>query len=340
MTSTSNSIRLAIVGIHNQGIDHLEAIRDTDGIELTALCDTNRQLLEKVASDYSLRDIYLDEDLSHTAERSDVDALVIALPHHLHPMAVDLAVKEGKHLLKEKPLARTLSEAHVLARKVREAGLVMHTGVQRRHHSTYQRLGTALDGHRIKSASLEMTIAVPPRAERVDEPPTWRDDYRRSGGGVLIDLGYHGIDLMHYLVGPLEVLSCITLRGDIPCPPQVIEDDSRVWAVAGPSWVHMRFGRAAEKREHIVIDTDQGRFVANRESLHYQPAEGEQKLLHQSKRSWEDTMKEQFTTFRRAIEAGEVGTNDLPAQIPTMRFIENCYSQRVDQGFAALEGEI
>lgn len=330
-------LRIAIVGVNNQGIDHLEAILSLDGIELVALCDTSPQLLKKTARDYNLGDLHLDTGLETTAQRDDIDALVIALPHHLHPFAVDQAVKGGKHLLKEKPIARNLLEAHQMARQMRQAGLVLHTGVQRRHHATYQFLAAALQEHEVQSASIEITIAVPPRDPEEASPLTWRDDFHLAGGGVLIDLGYHGVDLMHFLLGPLELLSCVTRYKGRPCASEEVDDDARLWAVAGSAWISMHFGRGTQKKESLIIDTDKGRFLADRETVRFLPRTaadqfGPEEVLHKAERSWEKTLQEQFLTLQRTINSGDLSTNDIYEELPTMRFLEACYRRR-DQGF-------
>lgn len=337
MTPIKNPLRLAIVGVNNQGIDHLESIQRCDDVILTALCDQNPEILHETARRFDLQDVHLDTSLEKTCARHDVDALIIALPHHLHPFAVDEAVKAKKHLLKEKPLARTLSEAHQLAQKARQAGLILHTGVQRRHHSTYRFLKERLQDRQIHSASLQMTIAVAP-APSGSHPRTWRDDFQKSGGGALIDLGYHAVDLLHFLLGPMEVLSCVTTKNGLPSPAQTVEDDAKIWALAGPVWAYIHVGRSDQKREKLIIDTDQGRFIADREEVTLIHPQRQKKLLHRAERSWAETMKAQFSTLASAIRTGEQGKNDLHEQIPTMRFIEKCYARRIDQGFFLPDG--
>lgn len=329
-------LRLAIVGVNNQGIDHLESIQLCDDVVLTALCDHNQEILLQTAERYGLQQIHLDTSLEQTCAREDVDALIIALPHHLHRFAVQEAVKGKKHLLKEKPLARTLVEAHELSQKARSHGLILHTGVQRRHHSTYRFLHEQLQGRQIYSASLQMTIAVPPATE--GRPLTWRDDFKKSGGGALIDLGYHAVDLLHFLLGPMEMFSCMTTKNGVPCPLNAVEDDAAIWAVAGSAWVYIQVGRSDKKQEELLIDTDQGRYIADREAVFLIGHDGRKTLLHQAERSWAETMKAQFSTLARAVRTRNLTTNDLHEQIPTMRFIEKCYATRIEQGFFAADG--
>lgn len=333
-SETQQTLNVAVVGLNNQGIDHIEALAQSSRGRVAALCDVSEPLLEETAEQFDLGEVPRYTDLEQAVRDPQIDALAVALPHHLHPWAVDLAVEHQKHLLKEKPLARDIAEAHELARRARSAGIVLHTGVQRRHHSTYQFLRRQLSEREVRSASVEITIAVR-SADEADAPPrpkTWRDDFEKAGGGVLIDLGYHGIDLLHYLLGPLQLLSCVTEVDGRPCPADEVETDSAVWAVAGPAWIHMYYGRSDTKREAVIVDTDDGRFEANRERVLKHDGDGSVDLLHEASRSWSQTLLGQLETFHEAIENGESGTNDLHEQIPTMRFIESCYASRRREG--------
>lgn len=333
----SAPIRLAIIGINNQGLDHLEAIQNSREVTLSALCDLSLDALKRVAKKYALNNVYLDTDIQVCARRDDVDALVVALPHDQHSRVVELAIEHGKHLLKEKPIARTLAEAHQMTRALRAAGLVMHTGVQRRHHASYQFLKTQLQGAQITAGSVVMTIASKSASPRpATAPKTWRDDFTRAGGGVLIDLGYHGVDLMHFLIGPMQPISCVMQRNGAPCLLKTVDDDARLWAIAGPIWVYMRFGRSDIKTEQVTLDTARGRFVADRKSVQFTPHGGTSELLFSADKSWSETMVEQFHTFAQAIRTGESGPNHTAQQLPTMRFIEQCYAMRREQGFTEM----
>lgn len=321
------ALRIAVVGVNNQGEEHVAAALRSDAVRLTALCDADPGLLDACSSHHGLQLVRRHATLAAAAADPEVDALVVALPHHLHGEAVDAAVRHGKHLLKEKPLARTLREAHTLARSMRAAGLVLHTGVQRRHHATYRALRQWLEGRRVVSADVRITLAVPGGG-----PPTWRDDVDKAGGGVLIDLGYHGIDLAHYLFGPLQLLSATLARAGAPCPVRGIESTASVWAVAGDAWVHLSFARADRKEERVVLELDDGSLAeADRERVTIR-AHGREDVLLRTDRSWQDTLVEQLATFARAVEAGADATNDLAEQTPTLRFLERCYAQRAPEG--------
>lgn len=342
MTDTADSVseplRVALIGAGNQGREHLDAIAQSEYVTLMGICDPSEASLQGVKSDYSLDHVAFETERSALLARKDIDAFIIATPHDSHQRITREAAAVGKHILKEKPIARTLEEAHELTTFVRQAGVIMHTAVQRRHHATYRAVHAHLHARhaQIHAASIDMTIAVKnsstPSAMSA-RPKTWRDDSVKAGGGVLNDLGYHGVDLMHYLLGPLDPVSCVTMKNDMPCASNIVEDEAYLWAVQGASWVYMRFARSYQKLERVQLDTEEGRYVVDRTAATFFPHHGVPEILCESERAWTQTMLDQYRTFYLEIRQGQPAPNALSEQIPTMRFIEKCYAMRRPQGF-------
>ncbi len=334
MSAVGSPVRICVVGLHNQGRDHVEAALACPEVELVALCDVDDAELAAARERWSLGDdVRLHATLEAAAEDPGVEALVVALPHHLHADAVRLAAERGKHLLKEKPLGRTLAEAVSLAAPMRRAGLVLHTGVQRRHHATYVRLRELLT-ERGPAESARLTMTVVPRPAPAGQPadPGWRGDFDMAGGGVLIDLGYHGVDLLNFLFGPMEALACTTWGADGLTATRSVEANTTVWARAGQVWVHARFGRAATKEERLEVEFGDGVFAATRERIEWRPSGAEPEVIFRADRGWEDTLVAQLVTFAAAVRAGREASNDLTEQLPALRFIGRCYALQSDHG--------
>lgn len=309
---SQHKLRIGVIGLNNQGQDHIEAIAQRDDVELTATCDSNEHFKDEY-------DVHFYTEYDALFASGTIDAAVVAVPHDLHLDIVKSAAKHGIHLLKEKPIARTLAEAHEIARQAAGA-IVLHTGVQRRHHKTYATLHDELKGKAIRSASLEMTVV--PR-----EPQSsggWRSHVEIAGGGVFIDLGYHAVDLMHFLLGPMDPVSCTTYLDKYPSGTRQSEDEVRVWAKAGSAWVRMMIGRSKERREQLLVETDDAVYEATREAV-IRHQNGEATTLQESDREWTHTLQEQMNTFIAAIGENERYRNDPAEQMPTIRFIEQCY---------------
>lgn len=154
---------MGVIGLNNQGKDHVEAILRSENAVLAAVCDTQ----------ISFRDAYdvpFFSTMDELLRSGLVDGVVIALPHDLHEGALRLAAAHGVHVLKEKPLARTLEEAHRVLQATARS-IVIHTGVQRRHHLTYAALREHLHGKHVISSSLDMMVVPKPRAHASPDTP-------------------------------------------------------------------------------------------------------------------------------------------------------------------------
>ena len=157
----------------------------------------------------------LDRLLAH-----DLDAVYVATPNHAHLGPVAAAARAGLPVLCEKPMARTLAEAQALAEAVRQAGVLYATAFDQRFHPAHQALRALIaDGAlgtvtavRIRYAcwtgpdwspgdAPHDTLEEVRAASRQAVADNWRADPERAGGGALIDLAPHGLDLTQTLLG-------------------------------------------------------------------------------------------------------------------------------------------
>jgi predicted dehydrogenase len=314
-------VRMGIIGLNTQGREHLAAALRHPGVEIVALCDTDEGRLREAATLVGPNVTYF-KDFGALLESGVVEAVVVAVPHHLHCDITRAAARRGVHLLKEKPLGRTLQEAQAIAAEARHGGIVLQTGVQRRHHATYERLRKHLQDRqeRVQTMHIEMTV----KGDTVDgvvRPSGWRADYDRSGGGIVIDLGYHAVDLAQHLLGPLDLVSVLMWNRGMPTPAGVVENQAAITAVAGRTWVRIHVGRTGEKLESVVIDCDSGRYRATRNEVTFKS-----EVIFQGDASWEQTQYEQIEVFVAAIRTGVLAEASIDDQVPVIRFIEKCYA--------------
>jgi predicted dehydrogenase len=140
-------IRLGVVGLGTRGTSLLRTLLELPGAQVVALCDAEpRHLLRAVGIVEKATGSRLEgqERVERVLERSDLDAVVVALPCDLHAEVYQAAIRAGKHLYAEKPLALTLAECDaVLAEAATAPKATVHVGFQRRSHPRY-RQGVAL----------------------------------------------------------------------------------------------------------------------------------------------------------------------------------------------------
>ena len=142
---------------------------------------------------------------------TEVDAVEICTPHHLHPDAVIAAAKAGKQILCQKPLARTLEECDAMIAACKEAGVILYYG------ETNRTLPAAVLAKQvIAEGRIGTLIGIQARAAYWQGgaymSTHWRYDPKITGGGQLLDGGIHAVDLMLHIGGPVTAVSCFTTR--------------------------------------------------------------------------------------------------------------------------------
>jgi len=178
---------------------------------------------------------YATDDPHRIFSDPDINCVSICLPTGLHHDAVLSALKAGKHVYCDKPLASSWEEAHELAEAAGRAGVTAQVAFQQRCTTAAMRakqligegrLGRILSfrAHYLHSGSVDPS-----------KPVGWRFD--PVGGGVLFDLGSHVLDLMHWLLGEYAAVSAMdtTLYPSRPGPdgkPLAINTDDAVWLMA------------------------------------------------------------------------------------------------------------
>ena len=130
---------------------------------------------------------------------SRVEAMYICTPHHLHRVHVELAAAAGKHVLVEKPIARTLNEAHAMIYATEGAGVTLMVAENYRFMS-----GIRLAKRLIDDGSIGTLRMVQVQEEALFEPGRWRNNRELNGGGVFIDGGIHKADGLVFLGGRPE----------------------------------------------------------------------------------------------------------------------------------------
>jgi predicted dehydrogenase len=148
----------------------------------------------------------------------EVDAIYVATPNHLHRAAVEACASAGKPVLCEKPMAATLADAEAMADAVRRSGTPYGTAFDQRHHPAHQAIRDLVaDGAVGTVTAIRIAYACWVGADFADD--NWRADPARAGGGALMDLAPHGLDLVHALVGErVERVAAMTQRRVQPYP--------------------------------------------------------------------------------------------------------------------------
>lgn len=178
-----------------------EGIVPAANAELVAVYDVNQEVNAAVAAQFKARAAgSLDELL-----QSDIDAVYIATPAHLHCDHALQAAAAGKHALCEKPLAITVADIKKMIRAFRKARRNLGTAFMMRFQSQHQEaLRMVKDGRlgKLVYARAQLSCWYPPIAG------AWRQNAIQGGGGSLIDMGGHCIDLLEMFFGEVRRVTC------------------------------------------------------------------------------------------------------------------------------------
>ncbi len=139
-------------------------------------------------------------DLHALLDDPEVRAVYVATPNHLHAPIVAASARAGKHVLCEKPMATTLDDARGMVAACARAGVAYATAFDQRYHAAHRKLRALVaDGSLgvVTQARIHYACWLPADWSA----DNWRVDPRRAGGGALIDLAPHGVDLLEVILG-------------------------------------------------------------------------------------------------------------------------------------------
>ncbi len=164
--------------------------------ELVAVMDANGEVAEKCKEKYGAK--YAFSNYEDVLKIDEIEAVYIASPVFFHKEQAIAAAKAKKHILLEKPVALSVSDAEEIKKACEENGVKISIGFLMRFHGYHQRIKEIISEGKIGdivSIRGQFTCWYP------DIDGAWRQKKATSGGGALVDMGIHVIDLIHYITG-------------------------------------------------------------------------------------------------------------------------------------------
>ena len=210
---------VGIIGSGLQGIRRARALSFFKDFQISMVADIDedaaRRLSEEVGSTYTL-------DWREVVEREDIDVVIVCTPPNLHAEISVAAMEHGKHVLCEKPLARTVEEGQNMVRVAQKNGLKLGCGFNLRHHRGVQQIHTWIEEGSIGQVSfVRCRYGIGGREGYEND---WRTDPETSGGGELMDQGVHALDLSRWFLGDVAEVTGILQTAFWPIAP--IEDNA------------------------------------------------------------------------------------------------------------------
>lgn len=193
--------KIAVIGTGSISGAHLQAYAQHPEVELYAVCDINLSRAQGVATQYAVPHVFT--DYQELLLDPNIDAVSICTWNNTHALISIAALNAGKHVLIEKPLSQTVAEAEEIEQATKASGKVLQVGFVRRYAENTAVLKSFVDAGELGNIYYAKATCL----RRLGNPGGWFADRGRSGGGPLIDLGVHIIDICWYLMGKPKVKS-------------------------------------------------------------------------------------------------------------------------------------
>lgn len=194
-------LRVGIIGAGSISHEHIQAYQKMPHVELVALCDINAEQLEKMATLYHVPETYTTKEA--LLENAAIDAVSVCVWNSAHAECAIAALDAGKHVLCEKPMATTVEDAKAMQAAAEKNDRLLMIGFVRRFGNDAK----IIMDFKEKDFFGEIYYGKATYLRRHGNPEGWFGDKSRSGGGPLIDLGVHVIDLLTYLLGKSRPIS-------------------------------------------------------------------------------------------------------------------------------------
>ena len=167
-----------------------------DNAELVAVMEVNMELAEKIRGKYNAKKAY--DTADKLIADPEIEAVYIASPVVFHKEQAIKAAGARKHLLIEKPIALTSEEGLEVLKICRKEGVLAASGFMMRCHAYHQKMKSIVQSGKLGdlvSCRAQLTCWYP------ELEGAWRQKKALSGGGAMMDLGVHCIDLLQYITG-------------------------------------------------------------------------------------------------------------------------------------------
>jgi UDP-N-acetyl-2-amino-2-deoxyglucuronate dehydrogenase len=179
---------------------HARAIAGLEGARLIAVADENAERAQGLATDFNVEALSIDAMLS----RPDIDVVCVCVPSGRHAEIGAMAATAGKHVIVEKPIEVTLEAADRLIDSCKRNGVVLSVISQHRWDDGIRELKHLVDSGQLGRLVLGDAIIKWYRTQAYYDSGEWRGTVELDGGGALMNQGVHYVDLLRWVMGPVE----------------------------------------------------------------------------------------------------------------------------------------
>jgi predicted dehydrogenase len=246
MNDDNAQFRIALTGCGRISQVHLHTIVHEPRAKLVAVADVDKKVAESTAEMHGLEPFY---DTEKMLEKIHPDALIICTPPNTHRKLAEFTLNAGIHVLCEKPLALSVEDADAMVEAANRNKRVLMMA------SKFRYVRDVIQAKNIIESGIlgEIILFENEFCARVDMKNRWNALIKVAGGGVLIDNGSHSVDIVRYLLGPINDLQAIfgkrwqdievedTCRLFVRCSDGIIGSIDLSWSIhkENPYFIHI-----------------------------------------------------------------------------------------------------
>lgn len=238
-------LKVGIVGLGGMGNVHMAAYNKMQNVEIVAICDINPKKIEDAVERHGFKGVKEYENFNDLIANEEIEAVDIATPNYLHSVIAIAALKAGKHVFCEKPDCITVEQCEEMKATAEKADRVLMIMRNNRYYEPSTFIKNYIDEG--KMGEIYSGRCGWQRRRGIPGKGGWFTTKAQSGGGPLIDLGVHMIDLSIWLMGNPKA---VAVSGCTFC--KFAEDDAQ------SDSVHSSFGEKVEGGTFDVEDLAMG----------------------------------------------------------------------------------
>jgi predicted dehydrogenase len=212
---SNGKLRIGFIGVAGIAGQQIRCLQHREDVTFAALCDINEEALARRQEEYNFERTYT--DWKEMLAKGDLDAVSVCTPNFLHLEPTVDALNAGCHVMVEKPLAMNVAEGQKMVDAAEKAGKELVIGFQHRFNPKTQRIRRAWESGMLGDVLYARVWALRRRGI-----PNWGMFVRKDlqGGGPMIDIGVHAIEMAHYAMGSPKPVAAsgqtYTYLGDQP----------------------------------------------------------------------------------------------------------------------------
>lgn len=321
-----------MIGLGRQAqTDHLPALLSCPDIELVAVAEIKRDILEHFSGEHP--EVAVFNDPEEMLKQVTLDFVVISLPHFLHYDITRLALERGIHVLKEKPYAMNVEEGFRLKTAAEEHNKVLSISTQRRFNPVYSNFF-----HMIDKIGKVFFIDILYSFRGKGLETGWRTKKSLAGGGAILDMGYHFIDILIWYFGlPDEIMAQVSsnARENIEYD---VDDTANVMFSYEEEQIHGRMflsDSVPPKQEHFNIYGTRGSIHINKHEIARCSSNGDTVEMIKRETTISSLFFDQLDYFLKVIGGEKENIASPAVHLQHIAFIEAAYRSAAQQSFCS-----